>query len=187
MLDALFTLPDDALILDVGTGPARLIELGLAQTPFRWQGADIDEAMLAQARGRLNGAEVPLHHLTPDRPLTFDDGAFDALTFCSVLYLLPDPLPLLAEAWRVLKPGGRLVALTATGEGRITPYTLGTIGPHPANWTFLLWRRMTAVSGQAWARKGVLADFARQQGAIVQQIPVFKGLAVVEVVERASA
>jgi SAM-dependent methyltransferase len=42
--------------------------------------------------------------------LPFTAGAFDAVTALNVLYHLPDPLPALREARRVLRPGAHLLA-----------------------------------------------------------------------------
>ncbi|MCA9936127.1 MAG: class I SAM-dependent methyltransferase [Ardenticatenaceae bacterium] len=184
VLEALRPLPPNAHVLDVGTGAGKLIELGQAAYPgLRWTGADVDEVMLAEARQRLSLHRVPLHHLQEDGRLPFEDGAFDVVTFCSVLFLLPDPEPLLQEARRVLRPEGRLITLTPTGNGRLTFTVLRQIGWHPHNWTFFLWRTMTAGNGRAWAQKNTLPTFAQQTRAAYSQQHGFQGLAVIEVID----
>jgi len=107
------------------------------------------------------------------------------LTFCSVLFLLPDPARLLAESWRILQPNGRLIALTPSGSAG-TPGIMGTIGWHSSNWTFFLWRQMTAGNGRRWAQQATLTDFARQHGAAYERQSVFHDLATVEWVQRAN-
>lgn len=179
VLPTLQSLQENANVLDVGTGAGKLLELGKAQTSLRWEGADTDHAMLSEARRRSSLRDVPLHLLNPDN-LPFEDASFDAVTFCSVLFLLTNPSPLLDETTRILRPNRRLVALTPTGEAYVTPKVIHQIGRHPRNWTFFLWRQMTADSGRNWAQKELLAEFARQKNAVYNKQIVFHGLAAVE-------
>lgn len=184
VLDSLEGLPDAATVLDIGTGAGKLIEMGLSRYPYRWAGADTDADMLSEARQRPLLRDIELHHLQPALPLPFADASFDAVTLCSVLFLLPDPGDLLRESWRVLRPGGRLVVLTPSGTGNVGPAILRKIGIKRNNWTFFLWRRMTAGNGRAWTQNSPLADFARRQNATYSDIPVFDRLAWLETVER---
>ena len=179
VLQILQPLPENAKVLDVGTGAGKLLELGKSQTSFHWEGADTDNKMLSEARKRPALLDTPLHSLIPDT-LPFETASFDAVTFCSVLFLIPNPLPLLEETARILRPNGRLVALTPTGEGNISPKIIRQIGFHPQNWTFFLWRQMTSGNGRAWAQKETLAKFAHQKNAVYNKQIVFNGLAAVE-------
>ena len=140
--------------------------------------------MLAEARKRPSLRQTPLHHLTPHAPLPFPDAQFDAVTFCSVLFVLPDPTPLLAEAWRILRPNGRLIALTPTGS-KGTPAIMRTIGWHAPNWSCFLWRQMTAGSGRRWSQQATLATFARQQCAVCEKQAVCHDLSRWEVLQEA--
>ncbi|HEY7431362.1 MAG TPA: methyltransferase domain-containing protein [Streptosporangiaceae bacterium] len=102
-------------VLDIGCGPGLLAcemagEVGPAGSVH---GVDASEPMLAlaAARARPPGA-APLELQPADvTALPFGDGSFDAATSIQV-YEYADDLPAaLAEAHRVLRPGGRLLVL----------------------------------------------------------------------------
>jgi SAM-dependent methyltransferase len=90
-------------ILDVATGPgyvaARAAELGADPV-----GLDFSEAMVAFARVRAPEVEF-VHGDATELP--FPDGSFDAAVGAFVLLHLGSPERAVAEAARVLKPGGR--------------------------------------------------------------------------------
>ncbi len=79
--------------------------------------------------------------------LPFGDGAIDVLTGHSFLYLLPDRAGALAEALRVLKPGGRLILM----EPNRTP-SLGAalkVGRDPRFLlSMILWRPFSRLYGR---------------------------------------
>jgi ArsR family transcriptional regulator len=65
--------------------------------------------MLETARARLRGVRnVEFRHATLER-LPLEDESLDAACVMLVLHHVPDPGKVLAEASRVLRPGGRLV------------------------------------------------------------------------------
>lgn len=107
--------PVDAL-LDLGTGTGRMLEL-LAPMIRRGAGVDVSPEMLAIARdrlerGHLQHCQVRLGDLYR---LPFPDGSneqgFDAVLFHQVLHYLDDPQAAMTEAARVLRHGGRIVAV----------------------------------------------------------------------------
>jgi ArsR family transcriptional regulator len=99
-------------LLDIGTGTGRLLEL-LAPRVTAALGVDASRAMLALARARL--ARAGLAHcavrLADMYRLPLPDGGFDVVVLQMVLHHAEDPAAALAEAARVLRPGGRLVAV----------------------------------------------------------------------------
>ena len=92
-----------ARVLDVGTGPGLAPALA-AQQGHAAVGVDNDAAMLAQS---LHPAVV----LAEGARLPFPAGAFDLTLASNVLYLLPEPLPVLREMARVTASGGRVAVL----------------------------------------------------------------------------
>ncbi len=119
--DALLSLlPDVALgrLLDIGTGTGRLLEL-LAPRVRSGLGIDASRAMLALARARL--AKPGLGHLGVRQadmyrlPLS---GGYDLVVLQMVLHYAEDPAAVIAEAARVLAPGGRLIVVDLAGHGR---------------------------------------------------------------------
>jgi ArsR family transcriptional regulator len=98
-------------LLDIGTGTGRLLELASPRAD-RALGVDMSRDMLALARARL--AERGLADRAAVRQadmyrLPFADAAFDAVALQMVLHYAEDPAAALAEAARVLKPGGTLL------------------------------------------------------------------------------
>src|SRR5579872_4870437 len=99
-------------LLDAGTGTGRMLEL-LAPHAGRAVGVDVSPDMLAIARDRLlrenlKNAQVRLAD-TYRLPFSGDSDAFDAVLFHQVLHYLDDPGAAVAEAARVMAPGGRLL------------------------------------------------------------------------------
>jgi ArsR family transcriptional regulator len=101
-------LDDNWVVGDLGCGSGHLSEL-LAPFVRRVIGVDASDSMLGQAKERL--AEVPGIELREGdlEALPIPDGELDAAIISLVLHHSPDPRRVLAEAFRVLKVGGRLL------------------------------------------------------------------------------
>jgi len=100
--------------LDAGTGTGRMMEL-IAPHAARAVGIDVSPDMLSIARDRLlreniRNAQVRLGDIYR---LPFPNGmtgaGFDVVLFHQVLHYLDDPGSAVAEAARVMAPGGRLL------------------------------------------------------------------------------
>ena len=109
MVEAVGKRPFEAL-LDLGTGTGRLLEL-FAPLYNRAVGIDASAAMLAVARANLDRAGIANAQvrLGDIQNLPFPRNAFDVVTVHQVLHFLDDPERAIAEAARVLRPGGRLL------------------------------------------------------------------------------
>lgn len=96
--------PRDVLLLGVGTG----LDLPHLPTQHRYVGIDLTAAMLKRARPRTAGLHfIPLRGDVQRLP--FHDACFDTAVLHLILAVVPAPTLCLAEAVRVLKPGGALL------------------------------------------------------------------------------
>jgi ArsR family transcriptional regulator len=98
--------------LDIGTGTGRLLEL-IGPRAKHALGIDLSREMLAVARANLERAGLP--HCSVRQAdmyqLPLGSHGFDLVTIHQVLHYLEDPASAIAEAARVLAPGGRLVVV----------------------------------------------------------------------------
>ncbi len=99
--------PRAGRVLDVGAGTGALLaRLGGERPALRATAVDLAPGMCAAARAALPAAGVAA---ADAEALPFRDGAFDLVVSTSAFQWLPRLGPALAEAHRVLAPGGRFV------------------------------------------------------------------------------
>jgi ArsR family transcriptional regulator len=107
-------LPGDKIesLLDIGTGTGRVLEL-LASHIASGVGVDASRDMLAIARARLAAAGLSHCHVRQADmyALPMIAATYDAVTLHLVLHYADRPAAAIAEAARVLKPGGRLIVV----------------------------------------------------------------------------
>ena len=93
-------------LLDVGAGSGWLVE-HLCSLGWKAEGLDFDARAVERARAR--GLKIHQGSL-PDQK--FPEASFDAVTMSHNIEHVHDPVRWLAEARRVLRPGGRLAVAT---------------------------------------------------------------------------
>jgi len=103
-------LPRDWVVGDLGCGTGVTTA---ALAPFVKQviGVDGSDEMLDAARARLAGAPNVELRRGALESLPVDSGTLDAVTLVLVLHHLPSPVAALAEAARVLRPGGSVLVV----------------------------------------------------------------------------
>ena len=95
-----------AVLLDPPAG--RLLDYGCADVPYRYLFAPDADYVAADLAGNPHATV----HLNPDGTLPEPDEGFDAVLSTQVLEHVADPGVYLAEAYRVLRPGGRMLLST---------------------------------------------------------------------------
>jgi ubiquinone/menaquinone biosynthesis C-methylase UbiE len=105
---ATLDLPDGAEVLEAGCGTGPVCRYlttlhGVAHV------TGVDPSPRFVARARRLAEDLPADFMIGDaRALDFEDASFDAVVFHTALCHVPEREQALAEAHRVLKPGGRL-------------------------------------------------------------------------------
>jgi ubiquinone/menaquinone biosynthesis C-methylase UbiE len=99
-------------VLDVGTGTARIpIALCQRATRIEVEAIDLADHMLALAAQNVEraGLQSRIRVTRVDAKATpWPEGAFDAVVSNSIVHHIPEPPRVLAEAWRLVRPGGLL-------------------------------------------------------------------------------
>ena len=102
---------------DLGCGTG-VVSQSLAPFVARVVAVDSSAAMLAAARGRLAGAENVEVRAGELEALPLADAELDAALLFLVLHYVAEPAAALAEARRVLRPGGRLLVIDMAPHDR---------------------------------------------------------------------
>ena len=165
-------------VLDVGTGTGE-IPLRICHAVSRLEAVDASREMIAVARdnAKLRGARNVTFSVHNSYNLPFRDGTFDAVIVSNLLHIVEHPADVLAEARRVLKTDGRLIAPTYVGResvrARIFSWVLKRTG-HPVYTRFtsrslraLIERSGFEVADQALLKNILPVSFivARKAGA----------------------
>ncbi len=107
----LATWVDGRRVVELGVGTG-VIAGGLRKHGVDVVGVDLSDAMMRAAVERI-GPRVAVADV--DR-LPLADASVDTALFVWVLQLVPDPISTLAEAARVVRPGGRVITILSNGE-----------------------------------------------------------------------
>ena len=117
-------------VLDFGCGPG-MISVGLARAvePGELHGVDMEQSQVDIARGAAaaGGHRNAKFHVGDVTALEFEDDFFDVVHCHNVLMHVPDTARTLAEAKRVLKPGGIIACREMITSSSFTEPDFGVI------------------------------------------------------------
>lgn len=100
--------PAEVLLVGIGSG----LDIPLLPRGPRYTGLDLTPAMLARARRKAADLKLAIQLDAGDaRALPYPDAAFDVVVLHLILAVTPHPERVLAEAGRVLRPGGPVLIL----------------------------------------------------------------------------
>lgn len=108
----------DVLDLGCGSGYGTHRIAGVAASAT---GVDVAADAVSFANARYRAANLSFKSIPPDGPLPFPDEAFDVVLSFQVIEHVRDVGTYLAEARRVLRPGGMLVVITPDRRHRLLP------------------------------------------------------------------
>jgi SAM-dependent methyltransferase len=173
-MGAIADVPPGGTIVDCpcGAGPAlRMLD---PAAPGRYLAADLSPAMLRRARMRaaarnLNRVEVVRADATE---LPLPPASADLYLSLWGLHCFDDPQQAVAEAARVLKPGGRLVGATfVLGDSGLRPRLLlrpgrGDLGPMGSEADVLAWLEGNGFELSRRQRSGAMLFFDAQRAGV---------------------
>jgi SAM-dependent methyltransferase len=124
-------IPRNAEVLDIGCGPAWLwrAQGGRVKSGLRLTLVDASDSMIEEAKANLADRREQFGQLrfraADAVALPYDDESFDSVLLLHVLYHVDDRRRALEEAFRVLRPGGRVFVSTNATDNMIELHTIG--------------------------------------------------------------
>jgi SAM-dependent methyltransferase len=145
-------LEPGARLIDIAGGSGVYASRIVRAAPVTVVGVDISESMVRQ---RGEDPMLPENVVGDMEQLPFEDGSFDAALFVACLHHVPDPLPALREAHRVLRDGGKLFAAEPCSL-RVGRAGVAPVPGHPQEFRFSMSYLTQRVEAASFRVDGIL-------------------------------
>jgi ubiquinone/menaquinone biosynthesis C-methylase UbiE len=145
----ILNVSDVGELVDIGTGTGSILEL-VGEKVTSAVGVDLSREMLSIARAALDRADLRNCQVRQADmyQLPFAGDRFDAATMHMVLHYAENPERAIAEAARVLRPGGRLVIVD------LAPHTMSSLAEEHAH----RWLGFSEAQMRRWFRNAGLSS-----------------------------
>ncbi len=156
-------LEPGSTVLDIACGPGNFMEFYAKAVGEQGKAIGLDLSKPMLDRALVDNADAGQSYvLASGHRLPFADGSLDAVACYGALYLIPDPMKVVDEMIRVVRPGGRLAIMTSLASENATLQKVQARVAAPAglslfardDLTFLL--RGAGFSEIEWEAHGVL-------------------------------
>jgi ubiquinone/menaquinone biosynthesis C-methylase UbiE len=149
----------DVVELGCGTG---LYTRAYAQRCRKVTATDLSPRMVERAREMLVGMPNVTVSVADATETQLPAQSADGVVAVNLLHIVPDAAAVLTEAYRLLRPGGVLIAADASGDGMSIGQALGSIG-HMVRRPSVL-RAFPRAKGQQDLGQGSLETLVRSAG-----------------------
>jgi len=171
-------------LLDIGMGSGKLIQIVSNEKGINCTGVDTNIEMLKEAKIKLKGMNISVFKIDADKKLPFENGSFNFITICSVLFHLKNKSIdlMLKDAQRLLKKDGKIIVLTPTGKGNIISLTKSYFSFRNAS--IYIWFYATRNRAVSWTRAKFLEQYANDNGLYYKSQMVMNGFAQLEIIKK---